>query len=68
VRFSISVFTSSLPMLVCWIAEGVGGNEGGGGRAVELGGNLCLGDLYAHIVGLRAAWHTASLVVDARVC
>ena len=41
-RFSTSVFTSSLPMLVCWI-RGVGGNEGGGRRAIERSGNVWLG-------------------------
>src|SRR5271156_2966153 len=43
-RFSISVFTSSLPMLVCWIGEGVGGNEGDGRRVIERSGKVCLGE------------------------
>ena len=46
----------------------IGGNEGGGRRAIERNGNVCLGDLYAHIAGLRAASHRTSLAADARAC
>lgn len=34
---------------------------------LERNGNVCLGNLYAHIAGLQAASHRTSLAVDARV-
>jgi hypothetical protein len=52
-RFSISVFTSSLLMLVCWIEEGVGGNEVIVDELLNAAGTCAWRNQYAHLVGLR---------------